>query len=378
MAPSPSDYIERGTKLLTSLTGLYTKPKTTPPPITERTAILCSVLFTVLYIAPFYLSPTLRSTPLSSRNAPSVIQARVRAVFLTCFACTAITAFILIEYAHATTTDLLHLTGLWPFSALDCVSVLGLVAVLFIGPLFEALVADGGWRELGFYSLKESVWDSWIGYRNLVIAPLSEEVVFRALTIPLYLIARVDATKIVFVSPLIFGLAHVHHLVDFLKSHTLPGQKTPSAMIWFQGIVRSLFQFTYTSLFGFFEAFVFLRTGSLLATILAHSFCNCMGFPRVWGRVGVDEAPAHQVAPDVAQGKRDDAEGIVKVGNAALLPQEDAMHTTATVSRKSALWTVIYYTLLPVGAYGFYKLLWRFTESNYALAAFSVSVPSQL
>ncbi len=40
-----------------------------------------------------------------------------------------------------------------------------------------------------------------------------------------------------------------------------------------------LFQFCYTYAFGIFSSFLFLRTGNLLACIVAHSFCNFMGFP---------------------------------------------------------------------------------------------------
>ena len=43
----------------------------------------------------------------------------------------------------------------------------------------------------------------------------------------------------------------------------------------------TVFQFTYTTLFGFHSAFLFLRTGSLLPPIFAHMFCNIMGFPQL-------------------------------------------------------------------------------------------------
>lgn len=41
-----------------------------------------------------------------------------------------------------------------------------------------------------------------------------------------------------------------------------------------------VFQLAYTSIFGFHAAFLFLRTGSAVPPILAHIFCNIMGFPR--------------------------------------------------------------------------------------------------
>lgn len=44
-----------------------------------------------------------------------------------------------------------------------------------------------------------------------------------------------------------------------------------------------VFQFIYTSLFGFHAAFLFLRTGSIVPPILSHVFCNLMGFPDLMG-----------------------------------------------------------------------------------------------
>lgn len=39
------------------------------------------------------------------------------------------------------------------------------------------------------------------------------------------------------------------------------------------------FQFSYTTLFGAYSAYLFLRTGHFVAPFLAHAFCNHMGFP---------------------------------------------------------------------------------------------------
>lgn len=40
-----------------------------------------------------------------------------------------------------------------------------------------------------------------------------------------------------------------------------------------------LFQFTYTSIFGWYATYLFLRTGHIAAPILAHAICNMFGFP---------------------------------------------------------------------------------------------------
>ncbi|KAK4580483.1 CAAX prenyl protease [Recurvomyces mirabilis] len=362
------------------LRSYYVKDNVIAPMISQQAALLCTLAYTVVYIAPFYLSPTLRSTPLQSRNAPSVIRARVRAVALTCLISTVGTSYILVKYGHATAWDVLRFLGVWPVDPLDIAKVLGLVVILFVGPLYESILVDGNWRRWSISSLKESLYDDWTGYRNLVVAPASEELVFRALTISLYLLAKVDPTRIVFITPLIFGLAHVHHLVEFLQSHTPQGRTMPPFSIWISGILRSTFQFAYTSIFGFFAAFVFMRTGNLWACIVAHSFCNWQGLPRLYGRVGqAGSTYEAQITPDVAQGKRDeDAESPSHQSNGLLSQESEKLFETATAQvmtggpRNLGIgWTVMYYLLICAGASGFYLQLWPLTSSRNALATFS-------
>lgn len=352
------------------------------PLITGGTAFLVVALFTLIYIAPFYLSPTLRSSPLNSRDCPAVIKARVRAVGLTCLACTVITAYILAFYGHADPRETLRLLGVFPVDLIDVVKVLGLVMVLFACSIYENVLVDGEWREWSLTAFKAALWDDWIGYRNLVVAPASEEIVFRSLSVPLFLLAKMDPTRIVFITPLIFGLAHLHHLVEFLTSRTPIGHRWPPLGIWISGILRSTFQFAYTSLFGFFAAFVFLRTGNLFACIIAHSFCNRMGVPRLWGRVGqVDLIEQGEATPGVAQGKRSDDDvqmpgSPVKVGNSLLQPddggKDEVRAARATLQQpksKGLTWTVVYYALLLGGAYGFWHFLWPLTRSEKVLVA---------
>ncbi|KAK5730443.1 CAAX prenyl protease [Elasticomyces elasticus] len=386
MAPFPVGLMSGGSRLFDKLRNYYTKQDgkleaihsnmPVPPPISSQTALLCAILFTVIYVAPFYLSATLRSTPLQSRDAPAVIRARVRAVGLSCLVSTVITVYVLAIHGQATPPDVARLLGLWPIDPLDIAKVLGLVAVLFVGQLYETFIVDSAWRQVSVSSLKSGLFDNWIGYRNIVVAPASEELVFRALTISLYLLAKVHPTRIVFTTPLVFGLAHVHHLVEFLQSRTPQGHRSAPLAIWISGLVRTLFQFTYTSLFGFFAAFVYLRTGNLWAATLAHSFCNWQGLPRVWGRVGQFAESYEHMTPDVAQGKRDeDVDAAVKVGNSLMQTEEEREAKAAYVqipgsNNLGVGWTVVYYVLIVAGSIGFYRLLWPLTESTNALAVF--------
>lgn len=139
------------------------------------------------------------------------------------------------------------------------------------------------------------------------------------------ILARTSLTKTIFVSPLVFGVAHVHHLYEFRITH--PGVSLPAA------ILRSVFQLGYTTLFGAYATFVYLRTGSLLAVFGVHMLCNSMGLPRVYGAV---------------MGRGKGGEGMVPVARR---------------------WSVAYYVLLVIGAVGWWKELWALTESGNALVA---------
>lgn len=180
--------------------------------------------------------------------------------------------------------------------------------------------------------------------------PITEEVVFRSALVPLHLIAGVAPSRIVFLTPLYFGIAHIHHFYEFKLTH-------PRAP-WFVALVRSLVQFSYTSLFGFFATFIFLRTGSLPAAILVHSFCNFCGLPRFWGRV---EAGEPLVPPANPNGD----------GNAPDRPGSSGVHFQVADGPLGIGWTVAYYALLVMGAIGFWQGLWPLTASDKSLASFT-------
>ena len=69
-------------------------------------------------------------------------------------------------------------------------------------------------------------------------------------------------TTAIFVGPLFFGVAHFHHVVERVET----GMKLKHALF------ISCFQFTYTTLFGAYAAFLFAKTGHLAAPFTAHSF----------------------------------------------------------------------------------------------------------
>jgi prenyl protein peptidase len=237
--------------------------------------------------------------------------------------------------------------GWWPINPLDLIKSLALTFLLYIGPLFERTFVEGELRDLrrrGFAAVRESL-SSWQGYRNYIAGPITEEIIFRSVLIPIHLIAKVSPPKIVFLTPLYFGIAHVHHFYEFTLTHP----HTPLL----PATLRTVFQFTYTTLFGWFAAFIYVRTGSLYSCIVVHSFCNWVGLPRFWGRVSRQEE--YPLASVVIRGK-DDSDATQAHGNGGKL---------------GTRWTVAYYVLLACGVYLFYQGFWPLTASEGALADFA-------
>ena len=40
-----------------------------------------------------------------------------------------------------------------------------------------------------------------------------------------------------------------------------------------------ILQFAYTTIFGMYSAFLFVKTGHFAAPFIVHAYCNFMGFP---------------------------------------------------------------------------------------------------
>uniref|UniRef100_A0A6B2LES3 intramembrane prenyl-peptidase Rce1 n=1 Tax=Arcella intermedia TaxID=1963864 RepID=A0A6B2LES3_9EUKA len=126
--------------------------------------------------------------------------------------------------------------------------------ILFFGPLVQ----------LGLHWHEESIPDlrDLAVLRNLVVGPFAEEFFFRAMMLPLLVESGFSMILTTVISMGLFALAHVHHY-------------------YHSSLGRVLFQMFYTSLFGAFSSFLFLRTGNWLAPFVSHAFCNYMGFPQV-------------------------------------------------------------------------------------------------
>ena len=119
-------------------------------------------------------------------------------------------------------------------------------------------------------------------FRNFVNATITEEIVFRALMIPLLYKSWVLESSslsssssspwtVILSCPIFFGIAHIHHCIEEIRN----GSKVTIA------IIKTVVQITYTSIFGFIAALLFMRTGNLISPLVAHIICNFFGLPDI-------------------------------------------------------------------------------------------------
>jgi len=226
-----------------------------------------SALLAVFYVGSIYVwkQSTERSTH------PTVVKKRFLSVSVATIICVlAVQYFLNPSLSKGQSRSFWALLGFRSDGLLNAVFFpIILTVVLFLGPLvIDTLNGEGFVYNLR--NVSEFVTRSrdivWI--RNYIFAPISEEVVFRACM----LVLIIDCTHPLLAMlscPLFFGAAHVHHVLEQVRF----GVK------WKQAILVSSFQFLYTTIFGAYSAFLFLRTGHVIAPIAVHAFCNTMGFP---------------------------------------------------------------------------------------------------
>lgn len=279
-----------------------------------------------------------------SRDDPLVIRTRIRLVAVSIILCTSVTYFVLIHHLSLPPHVALHTLGFWPVNVASLLRPLLLTALLFAGPLFEYAIIDSGWRN---HDMLVATLSSWAGFRNYIAGPVTEEILFRSLLVAVHLRVQnpsdeyessPSATGLVFVTPLYFGIAHIHHYYEFRLTHP-----SVSAL---PALVRSLVQFGYTTVFGWYATFLFLRTGNVFAVMLVHTFCNWMGLPRLWGRVG---------------------RYVTYTTSASCNEEVGLIGSTEMNWELGICWTWAYYLVLVGGATAWWKTLWFMTESEAAL-----------
>jgi len=262
-------------------------------PLSLKDAHLINAVSTIGYVLPLYFTKYTRlsfskahanngsrsKNPFERwRDNPAVIKARLLSVSASMVASLFLMHYTVVSDQGSVTNSLWNPTARYlgfSFRIHDLPAHF-VTPMLFLGPLYGRYLA----RDLPFMrprTLNEpnkNAFD-WISFRNYVVAPISEEVVWRSCIVGAYRLAGASNAFIVFFTPISFGSAHLHHVWE---TYNMYGRTRQA--LW-RALLSTLFQFTYTTPFGFHSTFLLLRTGSLLPSISAHIFCNYMGFPQL-------------------------------------------------------------------------------------------------
>jgi len=264
-----------------------------------KTAILYCTIISIAYVGSLYVfvPASIRALP---RDHPSQIQFRS-------LACLFICAGAICSYPYLFCTDniessdnlnnnllnrpLLTIGKIMLFRFqnkyhhfLSFFGVLLHTCIIYIGPTFASLLRVYKIRKQSssdscnaFVITRRSLLSIlpvnkekfWIAIRNYFVAPFTEELVFRGCMIPPLLASGMSTAKVSLVAPLFFGIAHIHHALTRISK----GER-PSSVV-----LITIFQLLYTSLFGSYVSYAFIRSGSILAITFSHSYCNWMGLP---------------------------------------------------------------------------------------------------
>lgn len=216
------------------------------PPAVARGS---SIIVALIYIGAVYATPRSRR---GRRNDPVVVRHRMISASLA--------TVLLVLTARQWLPSIVD-QGL-KFSIVDCTRTILYTTVLFVGPLLQSAINGFGKVDSSAQCL-----------RNLVVGPLTEELVYRLVIGAIYKWAGISPFRTVLENPLYFAFAHFHHALELVAfGHS------------FWAVVRiTVFHFLVTSLFGVYAAYLFVRTGSVWPPALAHMLCNYMGPPVAGG-----------------------------------------------------------------------------------------------
>ncbi|CAO1625025.1 unnamed protein product [Parajaminaea phylloscopi] len=289
-------------------------------------------LLTLSYVGGFYLSRTIRHL---RKDDPRVMRSRLKVASIVTALGTAATGLVLWKSQSGNThpaikvPQLLLALGLplpwsvptflsssllplhpspWQLLTNHLLPVLlyplGLTMLLFAGPLYVEYL-DGslplpfsGGRRSKVVSDEDkrasspvakirnwlASWWNMYGLRNFVVGPLTEELIWRSCVLSVSAFAKNASTGapsssrawLILGTPLYFGIAHLHHAREVYISR---GKTREAAK--FAGLQATV-QLAYTTVFGWYANWLWLRTGNVLAPLVSHVFCNIMGLPNPW------------------------------------------------------------------------------------------------
>ena len=152
---------------------------------------------------------------------------------------------------------------------IGCWRVFITMSVLYMGPIWLYIKDTWDvkqWKHDGMYNFTTVY-----GIRDHIFAPITEEFIYRAVIFHI-LEVRFAAKSIILWSPLLFGIAHIHHGYHLIREKNLS-----MAMV----VMNGVFQTVYTSLFGVLANYVLYKYDNVWCCVVIHSYCNVMGFPEM-------------------------------------------------------------------------------------------------
>lgn len=200
-----------------------------------------------------------------NRNLPKVIKRRFLSVLSTSAICFIIVYFLSKNDEHHSLNELIGVRFDYQTFIHVLTIPLILTMILFAGPILQAFTLQN--HSITFNCFKNIIW-----WRNIVVSPFTEEFVFRSCMIPL-LVNSLGLKLTIFLTPLTFGLAHLHHILESVFNNNDRNLKII--------ILEHMFQLFYTYLFGLYSSFLFVRCANLIPCFVCHAFCNFMGFPNI-------------------------------------------------------------------------------------------------
>ncbi|KAK7278649.1 hypothetical protein RJT34_23683 [Clitoria ternatea] len=260
--------------------------------VSKPVAVIACVAMAVLYVLILY-APTvlLRFPPPSSFNSFMIRR------FICAVVSSSISLFLTALILPVQTKELRHIFAVFGIRVdhiwQAVVLPLCLTSLMYAGSLFlKCLLLLASWRQhtssqgdLSFESCKRAFlrFYNWLSallsnvstWRNYIVAPLTEELVFRACMVPLLLCGGFKAYSVILLCPIFFSLAHLNHFMEIYTKHNY---RIMEALM-----VIGL-QLGYTVIFGSYASFLYIRTGNLIAPIVAHIYCNFMGLPVLYSK----------------------------------------------------------------------------------------------
>ncbi|KAF7818780.1 CAAX prenyl protease 2 [Senna tora] len=264
--------------------------------LSKPLAVIACMAMALLYVAILY-APTLvlRLPPPSSFNNYMVRR------FICAIISSILSLFISALILPVRTKEVPYILAVYGIRAdhiwQAVIVPLSLTSLMYAGSLFlKSLLLMDSWRQdrdsggglsfdyckyvpqriLGwFYTTASNV----LAWRNCIVAPITEELVFRACMIPLLLCGGFKIYSVVLLCPVFFSLAHLNHFMEIYCKQNFNIIKA--------SMVIGL-QLGYTVIFGSYASFLFIRTGHLIPPLVAHMYCNFMGLPALFSpRSGV-------------------------------------------------------------------------------------------